>query len=338
MKKLLMAIFIPVLLVLGTPALVATLMYDELDNSISEVEAGTTDDLEFNLHEDIINTAIYQQFKESNPDYAPGDDCANDNECFVFSEKQAIEGYNLSVRLVGAWVSFYDGDTELDPGRFVFNAFVEVSLDDNITYKTVVEVHFLFEDDPDYYYLEFDKIQVGRLPVPKALISSVINVADNQLNLNIEESVGEVPLGEFNLENISYTLPKDDILAQISESQEGGDAGADLAQELLSIVFDQQLILFNLEDEEFVLTAGVSQFRNTDEVDMPEYLYDLHDQEVVEGVTVIGDYNPELFNPEEHLKDLFTDFIFNNALVGGGFEIREKMVNKLIYSSQNGFS
>ena len=71
MKKLLMAILIPILVILGTPALVATLMYDgtgdehmptylytdeydfeemlftELNNSIEDVETGVTEDLEF---------------------------------------------------------------------------------------------------------------------------------------------------------------------------------------------------------------------------------------------------------------------------------------------------
>ncbi len=363
MRKLFMAIFIPILIVLGTPALVATLMYDgtgdehmpvdlytedadaremlftELDNSISDVENGVTDDLLFNIHEDIINVAIYEYFKEENPDYAPGDDCANDNECYVFAQAQEVEGYDLSLRLVGAWVSFYDGASELDPGRFVFNVFLEVDLNEDITYKTVLEIHFLFEDDPDYYYLEFDKVQMGRLPIPKSLISSIVNTIDDQANLNLEAELAELPMGNFNLENISYTVPKDDILEQISSSQEGSDAGSELAQELLSIVFDQQLVEFDLQDEEFVLNAGISQLENDDDVSFPEYLYDLHDTEIVNGEEVVGEYNPDLFNPEEHLQNLFTDYIFNSSLTNDdGFRIRERVFNKLIYSSQNGFT
>ncbi|MCF7925394.1 MAG: hypothetical protein K9L26_02570 [Candidatus Izimaplasma sp.] len=363
MKKLFMAIFIPVLIVLGTPAMVATLMYDgtgeehmpthlytedadakqmlftELDNSISDVEDGTTEDMIFNLHEDIINTAIYEYFKEENPNYAPGPDCQTDQQCYVFAEAQQIEGYDLSLRVVGAWVSFYDGASQLDPGRFVLNVFLEVDINSDVTYKTVLEVHFLFEDDPDYYYLEFDKIQMGRLPIPKSLISSIVGMVDEQANLNLDQELSTLPIGDFDLDNISYTIPKDDILAQMASSQgDEEDPGADLAQELLSIIFDQQLVKFDLEDEEFKLTTGVSQFKNNTPVAFPEYLYELHDQEIVDSEVVIGEYNPELFSPEEHLQDLFTNYIFNSALLDSGFRIEEEIFNKLIYSSQNGFT
>jgi hypothetical protein len=121
-------------------------------------------------------------------------------------------------------------------------------------------------------------------------------------------------------------------------------------QELLTIVFDNQLIQFDLVDTEFTLTAGVSQFRSEDVTDIPEYLYDLHDQEIVDDELVIGEYNPELFDPAAYLQDVFTDFIFNNALLGGGtintetgdleygFDIEEEIFNKLIYSGANGFA
>lgn len=358
-----MAIFVPILVILGTPALVATLMYDgtgdehmpvdlytedadakemlftELNNSITDVENGTTEDVYFNIHEDIINVAIYEYFKGENPDYAPGPDCETDNECYVYAQAQQVEGYNLSLRLVGAWVSFYEGASSVDPGRFVFNVFLEVDISNDVTYKTVLEVHFLFEDDPDYYYLEFDKVQLGRLPVPKSLISSIVSMVDEQANLNLENELSDLPMGDFNLENISYTIPKDDILEQISANSDGADAGSKLAQELLSITFDQKLVEFYIENEEFVVEAGISQLENEDPVNFPEYLYDLHDKEVVNGEVVIGEYNPELFNPDEHLQDLFTDYIFNSSLTDdSGFKIRERVFNKLIYSSQNGFT
>ena len=84
MKRLFTALFALVLLVLGTPALIATIMYDgsgdeqmpvhlytedadaqqmlmeELRTSFDELEAGDTQDFIFNLHEDIINTAIFE--------------------------------------------------------------------------------------------------------------------------------------------------------------------------------------------------------------------------------------------------------------------------------------
>lgn len=371
MRKLFMVIFIPVLVILGTPALVATLMYDgtglehlpvelytdeydaqqmlfeELDTSITEVQDGTTEDLVFNLNQDIINRAIYEAILEGNPDYAPGSDCSTDEECYIFSDVQQIEGYNIGFRLVGAWVSFYDGGTATTPGRLVMNVMAEINIDDQMSYQTVLQVHLLFDDDTDYYYLEFDKIQMGNLPLPKSIFTTIIGIAEDQGNMDLQSEIdSSLPIGDFSVDNISYTIQKDDILAEIAESNEGeADANFLLMQELLSIIFDNQLIQFDLQDEEFVLTAGVSQFRSEDVTDIPAYLYDLHDVAVEDDPatldvdeTVYGEFNPDLFNPEEHLQNLFTDYIFNSSLIGGGFEINEEIFNKLIYSGASGFS
>ena len=45
----------------------AILGFDIANASIEDLEDGTADDLVFNLHQDIINTAIYTAFKEENP-------------------------------------------------------------------------------------------------------------------------------------------------------------------------------------------------------------------------------------------------------------------------------
>lgn len=361
MKKLFMAIMIPILVILGTPALIATLMYDgtgeehmptylytdeydfenmmftEINTAIEEVEDGTTENLELSIHSDMINRFIYEMILEENENYAPGDDCATDDECYMFSEPVQAEGYDLSFRVVGMWVSFYDGEAESDPGRFTFNIYLEVNLNDGATYKTVVELHFLFEDDADYYYLEFDKVQMGRLPVPKSFFVSIMDMIESQGNIDLDEQVGGLPLGSLDLNNLSYTIEKDEILAAMEEDANGeADSGAQMMQQLLSIVFDEELITFDLTDDEFVLTAGVSKFRS-DDTDIPEYLYDMHDKTVEGTETVIGEYNPELFDPEAHIQTLFSEFIFNNALVGGGFEISEETFNKLIYAGAEGF-
>ncbi len=354
MKKLLMAIFIPVLFTLGTPALLVSIMYDgsgdvhmptylytedadaeqmvyaELSSAIEDVVDEVTEDMVYELHQDIINTAIFELFSSEsmNPDYMPTEDCVEDSCNYVFSEVIPVEGYDIGLRVVGAWVDFEDD-------KFITNLFIEVSLDDGFTYKTIVQAHFLFVDYPDRYELEFDKIQIGNLPIPKTLITSMMNTIDGQVDdFDLNEMTSEIPLGELDLTDLSYTLMKDDILDQLAE---GGDTGNALAQEVLSIIFDNELINFSFEEEQFVLTAGVSKFRSN-ETDIPAYLYDLHFKEMVDGVEVIGEFDPDSFDPESYIVDMFTEYIFNSALVGGGFEIYEKTFNKLIYYGASGFA
>ena len=360
MKKLFMIIFIPVLFILGTPALLATIMYDasgdvqmpthlytddadaekmlyaELSAAIADVEDNVTDDMVFDLHQDIINTAIFELFRgeDMNPDYMPTDDCVEDSCNYVFSEVMPVEGFDLGLRLVGAWVDFEDD-------RFIGNVFLEVSLDDGFTYKTVIQVHFLFRDLPDRYELEFDKIQIGNLPIPKSLISTLMTTVDDQFDqFDLDEETDAVPAGELDVTNLSYTLEKDEILTQLADSQDGGeeDTGAALAQEVLSIIFDNELVNFAFEEDKFVLTAGVSKFRSAEQ-DIPDYLYDLHFTTMVDDVVVVGEFDPDSFDVEGYLTDKFMQFVFNYALSpGSGFVIDERIFNKLIYFGADGFA
>ena len=358
MTKLFLAIFIPVLFILGTPVLIGTIMYDnsgdeylpthlytedadaekmiyeELSESISDVEDGVTTDMVFNLHQDIINTAIFELFSNDgvNPDYMPGEDCNEDACNFVINEVMPIEGFDLGVRIVGAWVDFEDD-------RFIANLYLEVNFDNGFTYKTVLQAHFIFRDLPEKYELEFDKVQIGNFPIPKALISSILDLAEKQIDdVDFDEMTEDIPIGDLDIANMSYTLMKDDILAEIQDSQGGADeTGAVLAQEALSIIFDNELLKFTFEEEEFVFTAGISKFRS-EETDIPAYLYDMHDKTMVEGVEVIGDYNPLSFDMDSYLADKFTEYIFNYALVDSGFVVNERIFNKIIYSTTDGFS
>jgi len=357
MRKLFLAIFIPVLFILGTPALVATLMYDgtgethmpthlyvegasakdmlyeELTTSIDELESGVTEDMIFNLSQDIINTAIFEAIRDGqNPDYMPNDDCVEDSCNYIFAEPVAVEGFDISLRVVGVWVEF-------EKDKFILNVFLEVDINDGITYKTILETHFILQDEANEYVLKFDKIQIGKLPIPGSMISSIISTLDKQLDqIDFNDMSDDVPVGVLDVSKLSYTLPKDEILEQMATADgEAPDAMEQLAQEVLSIVFDNNLLNFELVDNEFVLTAGVSKFRNDAEQVIPNYLYDMHFQEEVDGVIEYGEFDPDSFVPEDYLKDKFTEYIFNYALVGGDFVITEQTFNKLIYYGAEGF-
>lgn len=360
MRKLFMVIFIPVLFILGTPALVATLMYDgsgdthmpthlyvegasakdmlyeELTMSIDDVESGVTTDMEFNLSQDIINTAIFEAIRQTdvNPDYMPGDDCVEDSCNYIFAEPVQIEGFDISLRLVGIWVDFQQD-------KFILNVFLEVDINDGITYKTIIETHFILLDEANEYVLKFDKIQIGNLPIPGSLISSIMSTIEKQIDqIDFDDLSDEVPVGELDISELMYTLQKDEILEEMATAEgENPNASAQLAQEVLSIIFDNNLLSFELVEEEFVLTAGISKFQNEDGQTIPSYLYDMHFQEEVDGEIVIGEFDPDAFDPATYLADKFTEFIFNYALISGtdNFLITEQTFNKLIYYGTEGF-
>lgn len=365
MKKLFLAILIPILFVLGTPALLATIMYDgsgedlmpihlytedadaeamimeELTTSLDELSSGAEEDFVFNLHEDIINTAIYEQIIKENPDYMPTDDCATPEACYIVYEQIPVEEFDLMLRVVGAWVDFNDD-------LFSLNVYLEVELNDGFTYKTVVTVEFKFLDNPDHYLLQFNRISVGNLPIPASMISSVLNAIETNVeDVNLEELTADIEYGEADLSEFTFKMYKDEIVQLIGEnddecteeSEEGcgePDTETKMMMQVLSEVFEQRIVVFELVGDEFIASAQLSLFVSDDETDIPSYLYDLHDVDPLSGE--IGEYNPEAINPETYLVDVFTEYVFNYALIGGGFEINEEMVNKLIYSAQGGFA
>jgi hypothetical protein len=315
-----------------------TLLFTELNNAITQIEDGDTSDLQMSINEDILNRYIYDQILEFNEFYSPGDGCNTPSECYIFAEGGTADEFEWGFHIVGAWVNLYAPESVTDLGRFVFNVYLEFDVA-GFAYKTVLEVHFLFSDSADEYYLEFDKLQMGALPVPNSFFSSILSIAENQGNIDIEGQVGELPIGEFDLDTISYTLEKDEILTTLAESDSDNGTNMLLLQELLSIVFANQLVEIAIEDEALTLNVGISQISSDDDPEFPEYLYDLHDQEVVGTETIIGEFNPELFNAEEYLQDLFTEYVFSSALVGGtGFTIEEETFNKLVYFNANGFA
>ncbi|MCK5761475.1 MAG: hypothetical protein KAH16_01105 [Candidatus Izimaplasma sp.] len=357
MKKLFILVFAVGAIGIGIPALLLSIMYDgtgdvnmpthlytedasaegmiftELYSSIEDVEDNVTDNMVYELHQDIINTAIFEMFRgdEQNPDYMPTDDCTEDSCNYVFATPIPIEGLDIDVRVVGAWVEF-------EADMFIANLYLEVGLNDGFTYKTVISVHFNFYDYPDRYELELDKIQIGGMPVSMSFVTKILNSIDASIDsFDLSEGT-EVSLGELDLSNMSYTLLKDDILTQLDDSQnvDGGDTGSALTQEVLSIVFENELVEFVLVEDKFILTAKVEKLRN-DETDIPNYLYDLHFVETVGGVEIIGEFDPDSFDPDSYLVDKFTEYVFHSALVGGGFKIYEETFNKLIYYNATGF-
>ncbi|MBN2604805.1 MAG: hypothetical protein JXR62_03130 [Bacilli bacterium] len=357
MKGLFLAIFVPIVFILGTPSLIATIMYDgsgddnmptylyvddadalamlyeELNDSIADVESNVTSDMVFNLHQDIINTAIFQAIRseDMNPNYMPTDDCNDDSCNYIFAEPIPIEGLDIKLRVVGAWVDFAEG-------QLITNIFLELQLNDGFTYKTNFQTFFNVSDLPDKYVIEFDKIKLGNLPIPQALITTIINTLDNQIDqIDFEEQTADVKVGDLDVANMSYSVMKDELIDQIKTSDNSeNDAPNLLAKEVLSIIFDNQLINFSFEEEEFVLTAAVSKFRSNDGTDIPDYLYDLHYQEEVEGEMVIGDFDPNSLDPDTFIPNLFSDFTENNAS-GGSYLISESSVNQLIYFTAKGF-
>lgn len=369
MKRLFYFVFGVVVFTVGTPVLLLGLMYDssgeidmptylytsdadyqkmlyqELDDSLNDVENGNTVDMEFNLTEDIINTAIFNMVREeTNPDYMPNDNCdAEENKCnyIIYEPFDINEDSSVQAKLVGVWVELEDvpeTNERIKQGKITINAYLEVDVQGSFTYETLVQTSFIITDntDDDLYKLEFDQVKAGKLPLPKSLFTTIINASGFDLESEVSQSL---EVGEFDQSEMSYSITKKELVDNLNE-----DTGAEptpeqeLTKEVLGIIMESY-VSFDGETDEIILSAGVSLLKNEDVSDIPAYLYDLHQYELVNGEKVYGEFDPEAFDPNGFLSDSFAEYIFNRALTGEPeFYINESVVNKLIYSQASGFA
>jgi hypothetical protein len=303
------------------------MVMEELRDSFDELESGVTEDMIFNLHEDIINVAIFNAIREENPEYMPTDDCVTPEQCYVVAEQQTFEDFDIMLRVVGAWVDF-------EQDIFNLNVFLEVELDDGFTYKTIVSTEFKFTDVPGKYVLEFEELSIGNLPLPASALSGLLNAIEtNAEDLDFDALNDDIEFGEVDLEEFSFTIQKSEIVEKIGEDQPSAEN--DLVKEVVSIIFDQELLTFEFVEEEFVVSGRLSKFQSEDVTDIPSYLYDLHTVDAQTGE--VGAFDPMALD-EDFLADLFTEYVFNYALVpDSGFVINEETFNKMIYHNAAGF-
>ena len=307
------------------------LFFEELDASIIDVEEGTTVDMEYNVTEDMINQFLFEKIRENpdlNPTYLPGENCDQES-CSNILYGSLQEGSNLNLR--GVWV-------ELSEDEFVINVYLEAPIA-SFSYKTTIRLFFSLKDLEDQYVLSFEKITLGNIPVPKTFLSTVMNLVSNNVSsFDVEDLNSQVSVGDLDIETFTYTLMKDEVIEELVGDGESSSAGGTLAQEALSMVYDNKMLEFHVVEEEILITVGISKLESTDAEDIPMYLYDLHDQEIVEGQVVYGEFNPELFDAEQYLVNRFSEYVFTSALSNSGFMIYEETFNKLIYHAESGFS
>ncbi|MFU8786910.1 MAG: hypothetical protein ACNA7U_06625 [Candidatus Izemoplasmataceae bacterium] len=341
MKKLLFSLLFILFTLIGIPVLLVGLMYNgnaldemplslytenadaqqelytELNQAITSAKTGMDTDLELKIHQDIINIAIFNAIRGDddtpgpNPNYLPNEDCDNSECLYIFEEN--ING-DLFIRVVGVWITFEE-DT------LIANIALEVDGNQGFTFKSIIRTELLLTDDVQNqsYTLEFSRLRVGRLPFPKRLFTGIIGLLNNVTDINVDE---QLPIGDFDLSELKYTIDKNDIVEYVRSSGED-DATMLLATEVLKIIFDNGLIQFKLNDESFDFLFRLSLIRNSPSTDIPAYLQGF-------------DY--EGYEFEQSLRNRFDEFVFTMALTNQTyFTISERSFNRMIYKQMEGF-
>ncbi|MFP4286175.1 MAG: hypothetical protein ACLFRI_00640 [Candidatus Izemoplasmataceae bacterium] len=339
MKKLMTSLLIMVIAFVGVPLLFVGLMhegeafdavpkelyqtdetaremiYQELNEAITLAKSDMNEDLALMISEDIINVAIFNAVRGNedrqgiNEHYLPNDDCS-DSSCLYVLEETMDNG--AVVRVLGIWV-------EVSEDTLTLNVAIEVETD-NFTFKTIIQTDLIIKDDVQNqtYTFEFSTLRIGRIPLPKALLTTIINLLENVTDMTLDA----LPFGDLELSELRYTINKQDVIDFVKSKGED-DATMLLATEVLGIIFDNGLIQLNLNDQHIELRFKISTIRNSPDKEIPSYLQDF-------------DY--ENYDIEQTLKDRFDEFVFTAALTNQTyFSISESTFNRMFYKQMEGF-
>ncbi len=347
MKKLLIFLFVMVGILAGIPLTLLWIMSDtdgvndmpthlytedadaiqmaleDLDDSLETLRNDQEADLDFQLHQDVVNTWIFQTIRGDednpgvNPDYLPGDDCEDASCRYIFEQKSN----NNHFRLLGVWVDFTDDEAVLKAALQLQNG------EDGFAYNTTVASRFSLLDEGDEYRIAFEGFRVGSLPLSSGLFTRLLGLVERFAG-DIVPATDDMPLGDLNLREFSYTVSKDELTDWLRDTDEEEPFLA-LAGEQLDVMFKNDMIGVKIDEGSLSLSLAVSKIRNDDDTDIPAYLYDLHDED---------GYNPDKFDAGAHMEKRFEEYVFNYALGNTqSFTISESTFNKILYDSFEGF-
>lgn len=339
-KKLFLLLFILILIVVLSPfALLASMYQGNTEASIpveTYIEGSTVEstiapeidlaieglnsedgDLVYRLRDETLNQLIFAAITEEgglNPNYNPSDDCEEDDCNFILVETIEInESSTITIRIKGVWVLF-------DENQLILNANGEVQYNDGFTYKSKLSLYFDIEDREDAYYFAFDKVTIGRLPLGARFFARVLDAAEQFTGETLTET-DTLPIGEIDLDNFSVTIPKQEIVDTVRNDEDMENSA--VIAELLSIIFDNTLLSFAFEENEFNFTLKSSLFLNDPETAVPSNIQAIYDSE-------------EPFNLENYLTTRLEEFVLSQALINDGiFRINENIFNTLIASNVN---
>ncbi len=354
MKKFLISIFIIIVVIVGIPLAILGIMsdgksfddipthlyhedadamkllYEEIDRSLAELEEDDEADLVFALHQDVLNTAIFEAIRGGedsegiNPDYLPGDDCDIDACRYVFTETFDMGNRTVHLRVPGIWTTFDADKDETDKGYITLNLAASFQIGDGFTYRTVVRMKGAFRDTEEDYILEFDRLSIGSLPFTQGFFTTIMGWTGAIDEDNVEDNL---PFGTFDLDNLRMTIEKEALSEWLREDEEAPMMA--LVAEFVDIIYANRMLHVGVHDEAFMVTFEVSKLRNDAETDIPAYLYDLHGPE---------GYDPERFDIKRHMETRFEEFVFNKALAKQTvFTLDERTFNKILYDTFEGF-
>lgn len=294
-------------------ATIENVLAGEIDVALESLNT-PEEDLVLSLSQTTMNALIYAFLTGENgpnPNYDPGDDCTGDS-CAIITETFDINANATgTLRVTGFWVELLENQLQIH-----LNASMQYN--DGFTYATSVRLDFNVEDRPDAYDLSFDRVSLGRLPLTQSLFTRVLGWVESITGESVENP-DALPFGTLDLETLSLTIPKAEIIQSIEDDPDQENSA--LLAELLRVGFANELLTFKVSDGQFDVTLQSSLLFNEGPLELDPALAAVFE-------------TPEAFDPTDSFTGLLESLVLTAALSEEGtLVVDELLLNQVIAQS-----
>lgn len=318
-KFLFKFIILPILVILAIPATLLLLMYNKTEVPVEDYHASvnlmneitTTLDQELeDIRVDTTKESVVVTFNAQAINRSIGEALMAQSEAYQNPDYEGTKAFDYVVLIdeyvgiKGAWVSF-GKDT------LTLNARADVFVTESITYTTTLKVIFEIKMTDSEFSLSLKGVRLGHLPIPVRLSATILDFVLGQMDsFDLNEMVEQVlPMGEFSLKDIKYTLSFDEIVTLAEENQP-------LFGVMMDLVLSNRLMDFALTKEGFQGAIHFGKLRSDGTITVPAYL----DESVMAN-----------FDQQAVIEQRVSAFLLNALSGERKLKLDEKTVNQLLY-------
>ena len=172
---------------------------DELDRILQKESTGIET---IKLSEDAFNNLIFNNLRTTyNELYAPPGWPCEDISCrYIIAFDESTDNLDVNGGIVAIWATFEETS---------FTIYIHAESTTVLALSTLLEITFSVEDTQEALIVSYDSARLGKVPIPKRLLTTIITSALSATGEDEQSSVGEGLT--VNASNLEFVLDKTEL-------------------------------------------------------------------------------------------------------------------------------
>ncbi len=212
-------------------------LYDEILNGFDNYKSGDNDDLIFLFTESEINNLTNYLLS----DYKERNGIIRNNKTYLVT----VDSKNYFYGISDVWFNF-------DKNKLTINAALEY--DGFIKYQTIVKIEYRVISTIEGYTFLYKSMHFKNIIIPKFVLKAVLNSSKNPISYLINDFFSNIPIAEFDNEDLTVKLKAEEISKSISDGYisqfiNSDDRFKDFISEFVKMALDYNLISVSFKEE-----------------------------------------------------------------------------------------